>query len=58
MRVFKPTYTDRKGGTKKAVNWYVDLSDQRGLRRSIKGFTDKAATEACRVYTSDAVDYG
>ncbi len=46
MRVFKPTYLDRKKKTRRARRWYVELRDASGAVRRLPGFTDKGATAA------------
>lgn len=45
MRVFKTTYKDRKGRTKKAARWYVEFRDQLDTVRRLPAFESKAASE-------------
>ncbi len=52
--IYKPTITrtDRKTGAKrrtKARCWYIRYEDASGKRRQVKGYTDKAATQALAV---------
>jgi integrase len=42
--IFKPTYTDRHGQTRKTACWYARYTDATGRQRRVKGFTDKALT--------------
>ncbi len=46
MRVFRRKYTDSEGNTQTASKWYVEFTDHAGVKHSMAGFTDKAATEA------------
>jgi len=34
MRVFKPTYRDRRGETRELARWYVELKDADGIGRA------------------------
>jgi integrase len=45
MRVFKTTYKDRKGHTKEAAAWYVEIRDQLDTVRRLPAFQSKAASE-------------
>jgi hypothetical protein len=45
MRVFRATYTDRKGRQRESSKWYVEFPDHRDQPRRIAGFTDRKATE-------------
>jgi integrase len=45
MRVFKTTYKDRKGTTKTAAAWYVEIRDQLDCPRRLPAFASKAASE-------------
>jgi len=45
MRVFKTTYKDRKGSTKKAARWYVEFRDHLETIRRLPAFESKAASE-------------
>lgn len=42
--VFKPTYRDRHGATRKTACWYARYTDASGVQRRVKGFADKSAT--------------
>lgn len=42
--VFKPTYTDRDGNTRKTACWYARYTDATGRQQRVKGFTDKSLT--------------
>jgi len=46
MRLFKPTYKDKKGKTKKVSKWWIELRDHNEIVRRFAGFPDKTATEA------------
>lgn len=43
MRVFRATYKDRKGKTREASSWYVEIKHKDTIRR-VPAFTDKAAS--------------
>ena len=45
MRVFKTTYKTRKGKTREAAKWYVEIKDQLDTVRRLPAFTSKAASE-------------
>lgn len=45
MHVFKATYRDRKGRTRKTAKWYVEFYDHKDKRQRIAAFTSKSATE-------------
>jgi len=45
MRLFKPTYKDKKGKTKKVSKWWIELRDHNEIVRRFAGFPDKVATE-------------
>jgi len=45
MRLFKPTYKDKKGKTQKVSKWWIELRDHNEIVRRFAGFVDKAATE-------------
>ena len=45
MRVFKSTYKDRKGITKKSKKWYIEFFDHLNVRRRLAVFKDKQATQ-------------
>jgi integrase len=44
MRLFRATYTDRRGAPREAAKWYVEFRDHLGLRRRLVAFTDKKAS--------------
>lgn len=46
MRVFKPTYTDRQGKTRKADRHHVTFRDHKGEMRRLPAFTDERASES------------
>jgi len=46
MRVFRSSYRDRDGRTRKTNRWYVELQDHLGVRRRIPVATDKRTAEA------------
>jgi site-specific recombinase XerC len=46
MRVFRSTYKDRGGKTKKTAKWYIEMRDSLQIVRRFVGFTDKRQTEA------------
>ncbi len=46
MRVFRTSYTDRKGRAKEAQKWYIELRDHLGKARRFPAFTDKQQSEA------------
>lgn len=41
MRIFRPTYRDRNGNTKKVKKWWIELRDHTGKVRRFAGCTDK-----------------
>lgn len=46
MKVFKPTFTDRRTGKKKRCrHWYATFTDNRQIRRRLPLFADKRASE-------------
>jgi len=45
MRVFRATYTDRKGRAKEARKWYIELRDHQGKVRRFPAFVDKQQSE-------------
>ncbi len=45
MRIFKPTYKDKSGKTKKCQHWYIGFTDNRGKRRRLPAFSNKRASE-------------
>jgi integrase len=45
FRLFKQTYTDRKGKNREADKWGVEFRDQRDQLRRLAAFTSKAASE-------------
>lgn len=45
LRVFRQTYKDRNGKTKKLARWYLGFVDHRGRPRKMPGFPDKSVTE-------------
>ena len=45
MRLFKPSYRDKKGKTKAVSKWWVELRDHHRIVRRFPGFTDKAQTQ-------------
>src|SRR3954451_24503988 len=45
FRIFKTTYTDRKGERKEAAKLYVKFTDHLGTVRRLPAFTSKAASE-------------
>ena len=45
MRVFRSSYKDRNGRTRKTARWYIELADHLGTRRRIPGLSDKRQTE-------------
>jgi len=45
VRVFKPSYTDRNGKSRKLSSWYVGFIDHRDRERKLPGTSDKAATQ-------------
>jgi integrase len=45
MRVFKASFKDRKGRSRKSSKWYVELKDHLEAVRRFVGFRDKRATE-------------
>jgi len=44
-RVFRPQYRDRTGILRDAAKYYVEVTDHRGKRRKIPGYTDVTATK-------------
>jgi len=46
MRVFKPTYRDKKGKIKKVKKWWVELKDHNRTIRRFAAFTDKEQSKA------------
>lgn len=42
--VYRRTYV-RNGKKRKLKNWYIDYTDHDGSRQTVKGYTDKAATQ-------------
>ena len=44
MRIYKDTYTDKKGNTRKTKRWYLDFRDHLKRRHKLAGFADKKAT--------------
>ncbi len=44
-RIFKTTYTDRKGKTREAAKWYIEFKDANETTRRLPAFTSKAASE-------------
>ena len=45
MHVFRTTYKDKRGQTKKAAKWYIEFRDHLDTVRRLPGFESKAATE-------------
>jgi integrase len=45
MRVFRTSYTDRKGRTKEAQKWYIELRDHLQKVRRFPAFVDKQQSE-------------
>jgi hypothetical protein len=45
MRVFKTSYTDRKGKARTVAKWYVEFKDHLDTVRRLPAFTSKAASE-------------
>ena len=45
MRVFKSSYTDRKGKQAKTSKWYVEFNDHKGDVRRVPAFSSKGASE-------------
>ncbi len=41
MRVFKPTYNDRGGTSKRTSRWHVEFRDAWGKKRKAAAFKDK-----------------
>ena len=46
MRVFKTTWTDRKGNKIPTNNWYIEFRDHLEIVRRLTAFTDKSLSEA------------
>jgi integrase len=46
VRVFQPTYTDRKGKTRKSSRYHVSFKDHAATPRRVVAFADKAASES------------
>ncbi len=44
-RVFKTTYTDRKGKPREAAKWYVEFRDHLDTVSRLPAFASKAASE-------------
>ena len=42
MRVFRTSYRDRAGQTKRVKKWYIETRDHLGIIRRFPAFTDKA----------------
>jgi site-specific recombinase XerC len=46
MKLYRPSFTDKKSGKKKKCqHWYIHFTDNKMLRRQLPAFPDKAATE-------------
>ena len=45
MKIYKPTYKDKGGKTKKCQHYYIDFTDNRGKRRKLPAFSNKRASE-------------
>jgi integrase len=45
VRVFKSSYTDRKGKQTKTSKWYVEFNDHKGDVRRVPAFSSKGASE-------------
>ncbi len=46
MRIYKPTYKDKRSGKKnKCQHWHIDFTDNKQIRRRLSGFSNKKATE-------------
>ena len=45
MRVFRPNYRDRQGTPSKLKNYYVELRNADGIRRSVCAFKDQRASQ-------------
>lgn len=46
MRIFQPTYTNRKGRKRKSSRYHVSFKDHTGVWRRVTGYTDKQASES------------
>jgi len=57
FRVFKTSYTDRKGKARKAAKWYVEFRDQLDTVRRLPTFVSKAAAEEFGRNVVKLVDY-
>ena len=45
MRLFRPTYKDRDGRTRKTSKWHVEFRDHWGKARRLAAFTDRGQSE-------------
>jgi integrase len=45
MRIFQPTYKDRKGKRQKTERWHVAFQDHAGVWRRVVGKSDRSASE-------------
>jgi integrase len=46
MKIYRPTFTDRRTGKKKKCShWYIGFTDNRQIRRRLPAFASKRATE-------------
>ncbi len=57
MRVFKTSYTDRKGKARAASKWYVEFKDHLETVRRLSAFTNKAASEELGRNLKKLVEY-
>ena len=46
MKVYKATYTDRNGKSRKSAKWYIHIADHNQLRHKVAAFKDKRLSEA------------
>ena len=57
MRLFKPTYNDRKGTKQTASRWYVEFRDHLAHVRRLPAYTSKAASAELGTYLVKLVAY-
>ncbi len=57
MRIFKPTYKDKNGKTKKVSKWWIELRDHRAKVRRFPAFTDHSQSEALGNHIQRLVNY-
>jgi len=59
MKVFKPTFTDKRTGkTRKCAHWYLSFSDNKGIRRRLPAFTSKGASERAAAKIEELLSCG